>query len=427
MTIRDVSQFININYYITHSLTMDAELTETTLSKMFVIDDDNLSHKPSASVLTPESKPSEELPPNSKMIKRQRSLSFAGISSMVKRMNTKIFSRNKTDQNSLQVNSTKESKNNKSTRKRSMSVTDLPPVKRTLNFNIFKNKKARDDIELTDKKTVKKFLGFDILDLEEVDSSQKFNTTAEITIENAIAKIDEISVVGTDDVPGSKFNILRYVSQIFKPRTNLDANFIERQKKIYKFAATEFDGQNYFHRSMIMTIWKTLVISTRDCHIKGEHWKKIGFSSESPGDDLENVGLFGLLCMLFITQKYPVFVHDIFSHSQNPIHYFPFAKVSLQISEICLKFLKEGILNKTINRNKSIYTTLCEFYCGAFMVWMDNYRNKKWVGDYEPDFIYGRTQGVTEAYVRQNPNDTVKMAQVLYKNSKYASFLHIYE
>jgi len=399
---------------------MDSELTITSFSSTYVKEEDIPSGEQTlASIAKPEPSSSDDINQNSKIAKRGRSLSLSNIGSMIKNINFRVFNRTKTDKNSG------EGKRKGSARVRSMSVSDVSYERQKT--KIIKPKSIKDDIELIPFKEERKQRIFDIeiLDPEAVQQSMRLHKTNEVTIEHAIAKIEEVKI--NEEAPADRIKIFDFIMNIFKSKTLLDSAHVLGGKKMLKFAEIEFDDKNYFHRSLIMTVWKNLMSTTKDCSIIGEHWKQLGFTGNSPGEDLSSVGPFGLVCIIFLLQKFPVLAKDIFTYSQNPIHYFPFAKISIQLSEKSLKYLKEGILNKIINKNKYIFATVLEFYCGAFIVWLNNYRNKKWVGDYEPEFIYERTHGVTEAFIKQNPSETVKMAQVLYKNSKYASFLNTYE
>ncbi|CAG9315071.1 unnamed protein product [Blepharisma stoltei] len=405
---------------------MDSELTITSFSSTYVKEEDIPSGEQTlASIAKPEPVPSDDIIPNSKISKRGRSLSLSNIGSMVKNINFRVFNRSKTDKNSDPSQKEWEGKHKGSARVRSMSVSDISYERKKI--KTLKSKPIKDDIELIHFKEDKKQKIFDIeiLDPEAVQQSMRLHKTNEVTIEHAIAKIEEVKI--NEEASAERIKIFDFIVNIFKSKTPLDSTHVLGEKKILKFAEIEFDDKNYFHRSLIMTVWKNLMSTTKDCSIIGEHWKQLGFTGNSPGEDLLSVGPFGLVCIIFLLQKFPVLAKDIFTYSQSPIHYFPFAKISIQLSEKSLKYLKEGILNKIINKNKYIFATVLEFYCGAFMVWLNNYRNKKWVGDYEPEFIYERTHGVTEAFIKQNPGETVKMAQVLYKNSKYASFLNTYE
>mmetsp|Transcript_30673 Transcript_30673/g.30313 ORF Transcript_30673/g.30313 Transcript_30673/m.30313 type:complete len:152 (-) Transcript_30673:162-617(-) len=147
----------------------------------------------------------------------------------------------------------------------------------------------------------------------------------------------------------------------------LDSKSNAEKERLLSLSFTDFDSSQSFHLSMIMTVYKIITSSQSDCSIIGPHWIEIGFSSSSPQDDLGEIGLAGLLCLLYMVNNYYKCSKQILLASKDTFCGFPWAIALLELARVAISCLKEGRLNNLIGKEKDLYHTFLRFYAGIVL------------------------------------------------------------
>lgn len=131
----------------------------------------------------------------------------------------------------------------------------------------------------------------------------------------------------------------------------------DQLRRIYALTEERL-SENVLHLQVLMNVWKFLNKSKTDCRRYGQHWGRLGFQGTDPGKELGEMGIFGLLQLLFLASKMPDEADAILTYSRQPESTFPFAKVSLRISAITIETLRAGKLNKLIVKREEAYRTV---------------------------------------------------------------------
>lgn len=154
---------------------------------------------------------------------------------------------------------------------------------------------------------------------------------------------------------------------------------VERDR-IFALALRHFDNNDAIHIKMLNSLYHKLTRqSFARCPRIGSHWENIGFQGIDPVTDLRGVGLLGLYQLTFfaINGMTERLAKDIYALSMSTTQSFPFAIMGLNITQICLHCLRQGLLNREINRRGSpVILTFNLFYASLFMkffrLWKDN-------------------------------------------------------
>lgn len=120
------------------------------------------------------------------------------------------------------------------------------------------------------------------------------------------------------------------------------------------------------HIEALRTIYQKLMGSSLNCRRYGPHWQDIGFLGVDPGENLKVAGFFGIMQLIaFLDQNLPLAM-EIFVYSRDGPHQFPFAVVSMNLTEVALKSLRNGFLTKLCNKQDQVFITLNDFHVGLF-------------------------------------------------------------
>ncbi len=87
--------------------------------------------------------------------------------------------------------------------------------------------------------------------------------------------------------------------------------------------------------------------------------------------------MFGLLQILYITEKFKDFSKEMFNHSLDKVHHFPLACLYLNFSMISIEALREGDLIDSCNRNRSVIMTMNEFFTGCVFYFFFQYKSEE--------------------------------------------------
>lgn len=120
------------------------------------------------------------------------------------------------------------------------------------------------------------------------------------------------------------------------------------------------------HIEALRTIYQKLMGSSLNCRRYGPHWQDIGFLGVDPGEHLKDAGFFGIMQLIaFLDQNLP-FAMEIFVYSRDGPHQFPFAVVSMNLTEVALKSVRDGFLTKLCNKQDQVFITLNDFHVALF-------------------------------------------------------------
>ena len=87
--------------------------------------------------------------------------------------------------------------------------------------------------------------------------------------------------------------------------------------------------------------------------------------------------MFGLIQILFMTEKFKEISKDMFNFSHHKIHHFPFVCMLLNFVMIAIEALREGNLIEFCNKNNSIIVTMNEFFFGTVHYFFIKYKCEK--------------------------------------------------
>jgi ELMO/CED-12 family len=214
-----------------------------------------------------------------------------------------------------------------------------------------------------------------------------YNLNYHINVNQVIEIIENIEV---DVPPPQKKSFFSRFFSCFRIKSKTLELLSAQKTKILKFSKQDFNPDENYQISMLKKIYKSLKNSD-NCGITGDHWKEIGFKGPYPSKELENVGLFGLLSIQYLIEKYYKTSLEIYKQSlNNPLqspsstisNEFPFASVCISLSEIALNALEDNIILKQIQKSKRVYEPVLEYFCGILVFWYKYYtQNKKTIAD----------------------------------------------
>lgn len=173
-------------------------------------------------------------------------------------------------------------------------------------------------------------------------------------------------------------SILRTLINYIFGHTKLLESLKDEKDYVMCLAKVSFDNSSKLHFLILKEIFKTLLKSSI-CPRFGEHWEIIGFQGNDPASDLRSGGILSLLQILYMIsdEKCRLIARDIFQLSRDNIQEFPFCSVGINLTVICLKVLRSGVLNREFNEQKEILELLNEFYCSLFYEFYSQWKLKK--------------------------------------------------
>ena len=140
------------------------------------------------------------------------------------------------------------------------------------------------------------------------------------------------------------------------------------------------------HQRVLTTIYRRITHERGSCALSGSHFEKIGFQGGNPGTDLRSTGMFGLLQMLYFTEKSPKLISQSYAVAMNPMLDFSWALASLNFSGMVMEALKEQSLNGLINQRKSTIEVMCEVHMGLFCLFTEEWKSqeKRSIVEFDP-------------------------------------------
>jgi guanylate kinase len=130
------------------------------------------------------------------------------------------------------------------------------------------------------------------------------------------------------------------------------------------------------HIEALQTIYQKLMGSSLNCRRYGPHWQDIGFQGVDPGESVKAVGFFGIMQLVSFLEHCPSLATEIFSYSTEGTYKFPFAVVSINLTEAALKALRDGHLTKLCNKQEQVIVALNDYHAGLFYRFYRQWRSQ---------------------------------------------------
>ena len=166
----------------------------------------------------------------------------------------------------------------------------------------------------------------------------------------------------------------------------------QQKNSILRLSRVKYDENNVIHFRILFTIY--YYFTKRNCEKEGEHWQDIGFQSDTPGQDLISVGMYGPLQILYGIDTYPNFYSNLFQYLLMRKCDLFFAGNLLSFSKFSLNILERGLLDNDDNNN--LFIVLNEIYVG---MGYDFYNNIQTYGNSNTltiEFIVKTIQKISE-------------------------------
>jgi hypothetical protein len=190
----------------------------------------------------------------------------------------------------------------------------------------------------------------------------------------------------------------------------LDHELLDERQLTFSITKIPLNFYDEIHMRTMTTIYQNLTREL-DCPVTGEHWAKIGFQSSDPKNDLRSTGMFSMLQILAIMDKFNGYVTEIFEFSKREFKHNPFACILINMSYYTIQSLKEGILIQFCNKNQSVINTVNEFYFGMVDLFFEGRKNNKNVAQ---ENINDVIKSIAKD-AKNNPNKIFERVKILSK------------
>ena len=120
------------------------------------------------------------------------------------------------------------------------------------------------------------------------------------------------------------------------------------------------------HMEALQTVYQKLMGSSLNCRRYGPHWQDVGFTGVDPGENLKETGFYGVMQLVSFLDQNLALALEIFNYSRDSTHKFPFAVVSVGLTEVALKSLRGGHLTKLCNKHDQVFVTLNDYHMAMF-------------------------------------------------------------
>lgn len=187
-----------------------------------------------------------------------------------------------------------------------------------------------------------------------------------------------------------------------QPRIN--AHLEEEKKLVFATSKRPFDNENPIHFQVLITLYKQFTGSKLDCPRYGSHWEQIGFQGNDPATDLRGVGCLGLINALYfvMTPELSLLAKAVYKLSLSETQNFPLLVLSINVTRIALHALRDGILNRQIVQENSVWSALNFFYVAImyhiYHIWKVEHKSIKDSGYVLKD---------AEKFCRKNVNQAI--------------------
>ncbi|NXO04561.1 ELMD3 protein, partial [Rhinopomastus cyanomelas] len=209
-------------------------------------------------------------------------------------------------------------------------------------------------------------------------------------------------------------------------RVRLQERLRGEQELALAMTQCSLDDNEAAHMRILQTIYQKLTCSRVGCPRYGPHWEELGFQGTDPGTDLRGTGMLGLMQLLFFVAEprtLPL-AREIFRLSQHetqarallPLQNFPFCLMSVNITHIVVRALRDDRLSRECNRRQQVLAVLNDVYAAAFLqlgrVWR---RQHKTIAD------AGAVLKELEFSTRRKPKQLLKALEAFVSRSPAAA------
>lgn len=255
-----------------------------------------------------------------------------------------------------------------------------------------------------------------------LQSNSNFSTVQSLTeyiagvdITRQLPKIRTGEVAGADGPKSRTRRLLHLLNGLlfhFCTRGGGRSETIRAQLKadrdrLFALALLPFDAQNPVHSRCLYTIYSKLTGNVVNGRRRlGPHWEEIGFQGSDPSTDFRGVGLLGLLQLTFfvVTPAGPVrrLCRAAYDLSLDSRQHYPFAIMAMNISQISLQVLREGLLMRPQRGEVTLLETFNRFYFGVWAAFHEAWTSGEEGGKTILDTGYVLKD--LRVYVRRNVN-----------------------
>jgi hypothetical protein len=113
----------------------------------------------------------------------------------------------------------------------------------------------------------------------------------------------------------------------------------EAQRAVLLAAATAYDPAEPAHWALLRGVHANVLGDAAVARM-GEHWTALGFQGADPASDLRGSGVFGLVQLHFLTERYPALVKKLYALSVDDRQCFPLATTALNMTVLLLQWLR---------------------------------------------------------------------------------------
>ena len=151
--------------------------------------------------------------------------------------------------------------------------------------------------------------------------------------------------------------------KISKKNILITEKMIKEREMIFCIAQIDYSQDNKLHYEIFTYIYSYFT-GEENCPVEGTHWEKIGLQDKTPKNDLRATGMFSPLQVLYFIENYPKTSHKFYNFLQSKkIEWLCFVSL-LQFTKISMDMLREAKLTVYCNKNKSVISTVNNFFCG---------------------------------------------------------------
>jgi hypothetical protein len=92
-------------------------------------------------------------------------------------------------------------------------------------------------------------------------------------------------------------------------------------------------------------------------------WQKIGFQGKDPATDFRGMGILGLEDLVYYTKYHTDSAREVLACSQDPIRWYSFAIVGINITSFAVEVLRNRQLQYHLHYYGATREAYHEFYC----------------------------------------------------------------
>ncbi|KAF6022642.1 ELMOD1 [Bugula neritina] len=131
------------------------------------------------------------------------------------------------------------------------------------------------------------------------------------------------------------------------------------------------------HQQQLLNLWKTLKPDEPLSERYTRQWGDIGFQGTDPASDFRGMGLLGLLNLIYFSEEHCDVARQTVMHSNHPKYGYSFAIVGINLTEMCIRYMRSGLFKRHFYNLESANPTVQDFnelYCYVFVefdkLWM---------------------------------------------------------